>query len=66
VSNCCESEELRGAGPRMRIMGDCCGGGFSRRYKTREEKVEGLEEYLKDLEAEASAVREAIKDLSPA
>ncbi len=48
------------------ILGNCCGTGFERRYKSKEEKVQGLEAYLKEIEAEAVAVREAIADLKTA
>ena len=62
LRNCCEGEGGLGDMAQTRA---CCGG-FERRYKTKEEKVAGLKEYLSDLEAEASAVREAIADLNPA
>jgi hypothetical protein len=46
---------------------DCgCGGhghGFQRRYQTKEERIAELEAYLRELEAEAQGVREAIAEL---
>lgn len=46
----------------------CCGEGegaqgFRRRFHGRAERVAGLEAYLKDLEAEAQGVREALDEL---
>jgi hypothetical protein len=65
MRGCCEGEEnLAGLERMAEACG--CGGGFARRYKTKEEKVAGLEAYLKELETEAAAVREAIADLKPA
>lgn len=42
-----------------------CGGpfGFQRRFSTREEDAAGLEQYLKELEAEATGVRERLTAL---
>ena len=37
--------------------------GFQRRFRTREEQIAELETYLKELEAEAQGVREAIAGL---
>jgi hypothetical protein len=62
VNGCCEGAQ-RFAFVRHSAAGECCG--FERRFKSRDEKVSGLEEYLKDLEAEAAAVREAIADIKP-
>ncbi|MCL5027306.1 MAG: hypothetical protein M1531_12590 [Chloroflexi bacterium] len=39
------------------------GHGFHRRFRTREEQAADLESYLKELEAEAQAVREEIARL---
>lgn len=39
----------------------CCG--FERRFATKEEKVARLSDYLKELQAEALAVEERIKEL---
>ncbi|MCX7024728.1 MAG: hypothetical protein NT080_08935 [Spirochaetes bacterium] len=64
--DCCEGEGGMHFEKIMRMAAEACGGGFERRYRTKEEKVSGLEEYLKDLETEAAAVREAIADLKPA
>ena len=36
---------------------------FERRFRTKAERVARLEEYLKDLEAEAQAVRELIQKM---
>ncbi len=44
--------------------GCCCGSGhLSRRFRTREEIAEGLEEYLKQLRAEAKGVEEQLAEL---
>ena len=44
--------------------GGCgCGGGFRRRFFTKEEKIAKLENYLKELKAEAAAVEAEIKRL---
>jgi hypothetical protein len=37
--------------------------GFERQFYTREEKIEMLEEYLKDLKAEQKGVEEALEEL---
>ena len=43
----------------------CCGPGYARRtFPTREEITEELEEYLKQLRAEAKVVEERIAELS--
>jgi hypothetical protein len=39
------------------------GFGFRRRFRTRQERIGELEGYLKELEAEAQGVREALEDL---
>lgn len=39
------------------------GRGFGRRFRSRDERVAELEAYLKDLEAEAQGVREALDEL---
>jgi len=39
---------------------------FGRRFPTREERIAWLEEYLKDLQAEAKAVEERIAELNAA
>jgi len=44
------------------MYGCDCGPGF-RNFRTKEEKIEMLEEYRKDLEKEAEAVAERIKEL---
>lgn len=44
----------------MREMNGCCGG---RSFLTKEEKLEMLEEYQKQLELEAKGVSERIKEL---
>ena len=51
--------------------GRCCSGGFSphgfhRPYWTKEAEVRSLERYLEDLEAEATGIRERLKDLKGA
>jgi hypothetical protein len=62
MENCCEGEEgCEGHGH----MGHGHGHGFERRFRTREEQIADLEEYLKDLETEVAAVKEAIADLKP-
>ncbi|MBI4492854.1 MAG: hypothetical protein HY690_08695 [Chloroflexi bacterium] len=38
-------------------------GGFQRRFRTREERIAELEAYLRELEAEAQGVREALEEL---
>jgi hypothetical protein len=40
-----------------------CGGGFQRKFSTRAERIDGLERYLEQLDAEATGVRERIADL---
>jgi hypothetical protein len=49
--------------------GCCCGGGhpsgFQRRFSTREEEAAALEDYLKELEAEAKGVRERLAEIRP-
>ena len=48
--------------------GSCCGGhpsGFHRRFSTREEEAAALEDYLKELEAEAKGVRERLAEMRP-
>ncbi|MDI6710038.1 MAG: hypothetical protein QME76_05030 [Bacillota bacterium] len=45
-----------------RRHGCCCGRGF-RRFFTKQERLARLEAYLKDLEAEATAVRQCIEEL---
>ncbi len=39
---------------------------FGRRFPTREERIAWLEEYLKELQAEAKAVEERIAELKAA
>lgn len=49
--------------------GNCCGpvtGYVGRRYYTREEKAQWLEEYAGELESELKAVRERVADLRKA
>jgi len=44
--------------------GCCCGTGYTaRRFPTREEIIEELEEYLKQLKAEAKGVEERIAEI---
>ncbi len=38
-------------------------GGFRRRFRTRDERIAELEAYLRELEAEAQGVREALERL---
>jgi hypothetical protein len=40
-----------------------CGCHFQRRYQTKEEQIEDLEKYLKDLKLEVQAVEERLSDL---
>jgi hypothetical protein len=42
---------------------DCCGGGFQRRFYTKAEQIEELEEYLGELKLELQAVEERLADL---
>ena len=44
-------------------MGCHAGKSFSRRLATREERIARLEEYLKDLQAEARAVEERLAEM---
>ena len=56
---CCHAEHHR-------QQGCGCGGhpfGFHRRFSAREEEEAALEQYLKDLEAEAKGVRERLTEL---
>ncbi len=50
-------------GPRMMGMGMGAGMGFGRRFISREEIITRLEEYLKQLQAEAKGVEERIAEL---
>ena len=52
-----------GEGDRGRGMGCHTGRGFGRRFSTREERITRLEEYLKDLQAEARAVEERLAEM---
>ena len=47
------------------MYGMCCGGscGSNRSFLTKEEKIEMLDEYRKELEREAAGVAERIKEL---
>lgn len=56
---CCGTYECFG-GKGVKTMDGCCGG---RSFLTKEEKIEMLEEYRKELESEAQGVAERIKDL---
>ena len=51
---CCHGGEGRGFGP---------GSPFRRHFPTREEQIAWLEEYLKELQAEAKGVEERIAEL---
>jgi hypothetical protein len=42
---------------------DCCSGGFERRFLTKAEQIEELEEYLAELKLEVQAVEEHLADL---
>ena len=59
----CGSEENHG------YYGCCCRGGhhdhghFARRFMTKAEKIEKLENYVQDLKNELAAVQERIKEL---
>ncbi len=55
---CCYGESDRGRG-----MGCHGGRGFGRHFSTREERITRLEEYLKDLQAEAKAVEERLAEM---
>jgi hypothetical protein len=61
----CESEECTCGCHSHHHGGSCdCGEeGFERQFYTREEKIEMLEEYLKDLKAEQKGVEEALVEL---
>jgi len=50
----CRCHDESATGPGMR---------FGRRFPTRDERIARLEEYLKDLQAEAKAVEEHIAEL---
>ena len=62
-----------GHGGHRRHDGECCHGGegrgwgpgapFRRHFPTREEQIAWLEEYLKELQAEAKGVEERIAEL---
>ncbi|MBI2077651.1 MAG: DUF5320 domain-containing protein [Euryarchaeota archaeon] len=44
--------------------GNCCGPGFSgRRYLTKEEKLDWLNNYAKELESELQGVKERLKEI---
>ncbi len=47
---------------------ECCGGGraFHRRYQTKGEQIEKLEDYLAELKLEVQAVEEHLADLQKA
>jgi hypothetical protein len=55
---CCDSENIAYAG-------SCCGGGLKMRRTvlTKQEKIDGLNEYKEQLEAEIAGVTEKIKEL---
>jgi hypothetical protein len=64
----CKSDRRCGCHDRHDCRCGCrCGcrgdGGFKRRYRTREERISELEEYLKELKAEVRAVEEQLADL---
>jgi hypothetical protein len=61
----CGCEQHASPAPAWHYQGGCCcGSGHTpRRFHTREEIVEQLEEHLKQLRAEASAVEERIAEL---
>jgi hypothetical protein len=56
-------------GEGQRHQGCCCSGGhafaFHRQFSTREEEAAALEDYLKELEAEAKGVREHLAEIRP-
>lgn len=56
-----------GHGGHRRHDGECCRGGegmpFRRHFSTREEQIAWLEEYLKELQAEAKGVEERLAEL---
>ncbi len=57
-------DTLSEKGEEMREMNGCCGTyGAGRSYLTKEEKLEMLTEYQKQLELEAKGVSERIKEL---
>ncbi len=68
-----EHECCGGHGGPRRHDGECCRGGegrgmgpgapFRRHFPTREEQIAWLEEYLKELQAEAKGVEERIAEL---
>jgi hypothetical protein len=69
---CCETStgQCCGAGPGIHHGQcrhhecDCNSGGFRRRFITRAERVEWLEDYRKSLEAELEGVKERIAEMS--
>lgn len=63
MGECCGNESGMAFKKVVLHDSDECCGGFARRFQSKEEKVSGLKEYLKDLEAETIAVKEAIADL---
>ena len=56
---CCESETIAHG------MAGCCGSGMhaTRRILTKREKIDGLNNYKEQLEAEIAGVAEKIKEL---
>jgi hypothetical protein len=60
----CGCKEGRSPGGHERGDGHCgCGNNLQRRYETKEEKVQSLEKYLKDLKLEIQAVEQTLADL---
>ena len=69
-SYCCcgGGHAQRGCGCGCHSQCGCGGGGghrfrFQRRFRSRDDEVAELEEYLKDLEAEAKGVRERLAEI---
>lgn len=62
---CCEINEYqRASGARRYAFGCCCGCGPSfRRFVSREEERERIEEYRDQLKKELAAVEEYLKEL---
>ncbi len=65
---CCQMHHMGGFGPpgmmgRGMGMGMRMGMGFGRRFISRDEIIGRLEEYLKELQAEAKGVQEHIAEL---
>jgi len=59
----CEQHEQISRGVTQHHQGCCCGYAHPRRFRTREEIVQDMDDYLKQLHAEIKGVEERIAEL---